>query len=371
MFSLTESKSQSFGEQLSWVRSYLNQRLSFIHRIGVALYDETTGSLKTFAFSGDEAENLTFYEYKLSNSESLRKLKETRQPRIVQDITAFSSNGREHTESIRKAGYKSSYIVPIYDAEKFIGMVSFNSKEKDYFQDDVIIALKLAVNFISLLMTNLKRTQHTLEATIQTTLELTHEKDPETREHVSRVAYYARHIAKGVASKYQLNDEFIEYVFMFSPLHDIGKISIPDDILRKPGKLTVEEFEVMKTHTIKGYDLSKTMLKNYGLEKIKQAGVIKNIIRSHHEKLDGSGYPDGLKEKEIPTEAKIVAVADIFDALTTVRPYKLSWSNEEAFEELLRMSNKGLLCQSCVQALIEEEESIQEIQTLLADKRPA
>lgn len=371
MFALTESKSRSFGEQLSLVHGYLNQRLSFIHRIGVALYDETTESLKTFAYSGDETEGLTFYEYKLSKSESLSHLKESRQPRTVQDISAFSSNGREHTETIKKAGYKSSYIVPIYDAEKFIGMVTFNSKEKGYFQDDVTMDLKLAVNFIRLLVINLKRMQNTLEATIKTTLELTHEKDPETREHVSRVAYYARHIAKGVATKYQLNDEFAEYVFMFSPLHDIGKISIPDDILRKPGKLTVEEFEVMKTHTIKGYDLSKIMLKNYGLEKIKQAAVIKNIIRSHHEKLDGSGYPDGLKEGEISVEAKIVAVADIFDALTTVRSYKLPWSNEKAFEELLHMSNKGLLCQNCVQALIEEEESIREIQTLLADKRPA
>lgn len=114
-----------------------------------------------------------------------------------------------------------------------------------------------------------------------------------------------------------------------SALHDVGKIAIPDEILLKPGKLTKEEFAVMKTHTTKGAE----MLSGGSSELLQRAEV---IARSHHERWDGSGYPDGLKGEEIPLSARLAAIADVFDALTSERPYKKAWDPDEAAAEILR-----------------------------------
>jgi HD-GYP domain-containing protein (c-di-GMP phosphodiesterase class II) len=110
-----------------------------------------------------------------------------------------------------------------------------------------------------------------------------------------------------------------------TPLHDIGKIGIEDSILRKPGKLTEEEFEIMKTHTIRGYEI---------LKDLPDMGPCLPIVRNHHERWDGKGYPDGLAGERIPKLARIVAVADAFDAMTTDRPYRPALPLEVAFAEI-------------------------------------
>ena len=112
-----------------------------------------------------------------------------------------------------------------------------------------------------------------------------------------------------------------------APMHDIGKIGIPDQVLLKPGTLTAEEFEVMKTHTTIGYDL----LKGSDSAVVRAAAT---ITYTHHERFNGKGYPRGLKGDEIPLYGRIVAVADVFDALTSIRPYKRAWTTDEALDYL-------------------------------------
>jgi HD-GYP domain-containing protein (c-di-GMP phosphodiesterase class II) len=171
---------------------------------------------------------------------------------------------------------------------------------------------------------------------------------------------YARLIAKEVAKKYQLNDELVENIFLFSPLHDIGKIGISDSILLKPGKLTDTEFCTMKTHAMKGAEIIDMMLKNLGFDEFPHAEILRNIALYHHEAINGSGY-NGLTDKEIPIEAKIVAVADVFDALTSVRPYKEAWSNDRAFMFLQSMAGSKF-DNDCVDALINCRDEIEGIQ---------
>ena len=144
-------------------------------------------------------------------------------------------------------------------------------------------------------------------------------RDPETGAHIQRMAYYSQAIAKGL----DLDESVQKLILEAAPMHDVGKIGIPDYILLKPGKLTLEEFEVMKGHARLGHEL----LNNSGSE-ILRAGA--QIAISHHEKYDGSGYPRGLKGNDIPLFGRIVAVADVFDALTSERPYKKAWSLEDA-----------------------------------------
>ncbi len=146
-------------------------------------------------------------------------------------------------------------------------------------------------------------------------------KDAETASHISRMSRYCGFLAAGLG----LGEEEAQLVEQASPMHDIGKIGIPDSILLKPGALTPEEWEVMKKHTLFG----ARILGSSSFELLR-AGEI--IALSHHEKWDGSGYPKGLSGEEIPLYGRICAVADVFDALTNRRPYKEAFSNEVSLD---------------------------------------
>ncbi|NUV00055.1 phosphohydrolase [Marinitoga sp. 1154] len=152
------------------------------------------------------------------------------------------------------------------------------------------------------------------------------EYDEVTGEHIHRLAKYSRFIAE----KLNLDKKSIENIYLYAPLHDIGKILIDKSILLKNGNLTDEEWQEMKKHTIYG---AKILDEPY-------FKIARNIALYHHEKYDGSGYPYGLKGDEIPIEAQIVALADIYDALRSKRPYKKEFSHEVTTEIILKGDNR-------------------------------
>lgn len=155
------------------------------------------------------------------------------------------------------------------------------------------------------------------------------EKDPYTRGHSDRVTRYSLQIAREM----QLDDEFLEILRISAQLHDVGKIGIEDHILKKPGALTPEEFEIMKTHTTKGANI---------LRPVKQLKEMLPGIELHHEALDGRGYPYGLQGEQIPLLARVIAVADTFDALTTNRPYQRAHEPKEALRIIHNLAGKRL-----------------------------
>ena len=174
-------------------------------------------------------------------------------------------------------------------------------------------------------------------------------RDPETGAHILRMAHYSQLIARGLGLS--INDQ--ELLLEAAPMHDIGKVGIADKILLKPGRLDAEEFEVMKQHAIYGYELL-----HGSSSKVLQAGA--EIARGHHEKFDGSGYPAGVSGTDIPIFSRIVAVADVFDALTSERPYKKAWTLEAAVDFLVQGSGNHFDPQ-CVQAFLNAWDDVMEI----------
>ncbi|MFW1677856.1 HD domain-containing phosphohydrolase [Pontibacter sp. JAM-7] len=164
---------------------------------------------------------------------------------------------------------------------------------------------------------------------IQMLGEAGHYNDTDTGEHIWRMAAYAQCLAEAAG----LDQRSCELIQLAAPMHDTGKIGIPDQILRKPAKLDADEWQVMKTHTQIGYDiLSRSTAPVFQMAA--------EIALNHHEKWDGTGYPAGLKGADIPLSARIVAVADVYDALTMIRPYKAAWSSEQAFEHIVSERGK-------------------------------
>ena len=140
--------------------------------------------------------------------------------------------------------------------------------------------------------------------------------------------------SKLLGIRFGLDGRWAETVSEFSRLHDIGKVAIPDGILLKPSRLTLQERAVMCTHTTHGLTIVEGLVESSGMIRTSDAAILKAIVELHHESPDGSGYPHGLRDTAIPIEARIVKVADIFDALTTPRPYKSPWPVDQALDWL-------------------------------------
>lgn len=255
-------------------------------------------------------------------------------------VNNINANGAMNTESVE---YAHAAIAPLRVGE-FVGSFSTFRKNanRPFFSGDIKLLeavsaqLSLALNTIHVL----EEQKKLFDAAIFSLARLTESRDPETGEHLERMSTYARILADRISKidKYRdrLGDDFVEDVYRSSPLHDIGKVGIPDSILLKDTSLTAEEWEIMKTHTTIGGDTLRDA--EFRLSTTGETFLTfgKLIAYCHHEKWDGSGYPKGLSHEQIPLAARIVALADAYDAMTSKRCYKDAISHEETREEIIR-----------------------------------
>ncbi|MEO5377638.1 MAG: PAS domain S-box protein [Magnetococcus sp. DMHC-6] len=255
----------------------------------------------------------------------------------TQELLFADDHSQEHEIQFEGMKPHSHYCVPIMFAKRLLGVLNIYLPAGHIRNADEESILQTIVHTLATIIER-RRMESVLQATHEklreTRLEIIRRlgmaaeyRDNETGLHVIRMSKYAVLLAKSIG----LSELQCEILLNAAPMHDVGKIGVSDTILLKKARLIAEEFEIMKKHTVIGAD----MLYGHNEEPLNTAHL---IALTHHEKWDGSGYPYGLKGKEIPLVGHICAIADVFDALTSERPYKKSWSVEEAMAELERSS---------------------------------
>ena len=360
-------KKSTVREKIDVIYTAVNLQFPFINRVAIALLDKKTDALRTFVFAGVDSP-LINYESPLSQSPSLQRIIDAEKPRVVNDISEVYGDENLHSQKLKEAGFVSSYTMPIFHNGILFGFVFFNSMDAGQFDQKNLKTLDIFAHLISTVVTSEMVSSQILMAAIKSANDMVHYRDPETKEHLERMAHLSRMIALKLSQDghRSFSDEEIDTIFRFAPLHDVGKVAIPDNILLKPGKLTDEEFEVMKTHATKGREIIDRMIGNFGLDSIINIDILRNIAELHHESLDGTGYPLGLEGEDVPNEARITAVADVFDALTSARPYKEAWSNKKAFAYLRKLA-RTRFDHDCVEALVNNPDEVVKIQERFRD----
>ncbi|MBI3561114.1 MAG: HD domain-containing protein [Gammaproteobacteria bacterium] len=349
-------------EKLIHIHRAVMLHLEFVARIAIALYDPKTTVLKSYLHSGGEPDDAAQYQSHLQDAPSLAAILREGRPRVINNLLTFEDGKTAQLQRIGRQGYAASYTLPMFSNGVFFGFIFFNSHQCDVFTESVLNQLDIFGHMISLMVVNELSNMRSLLGAISTVPQPHKTSDPETGSHWDRMSRYSRLIALTLAPRYQLNDNYVDHIFMYSPLHDIGEIGIPDHILLKPATLTDQELLVMRSHTERGRVMIDDLLASFGLDALQHVNILRNIAEFHHEAINGRGYPRGLKGKEIPLEARIVAVADVFDALTSRRSYKDAWTNDDAFATLQRLAGEKL-DNECVSALMTNRKEIDAIQT--------
>jgi putative two-component system response regulator len=214
-----------------------------------------------------------------------------------------------------------------------VGVFDFGSRRSGAFTATEIGMCTMLVDQMSYSLENIRlvnELSRSRDAVIRGMALLAEIRDTHIREHLSRICAYSGFLAGLLPERPgypEVTLQFIETIARAAALHDVGKVGIPDAILLKPGKLTEAEFAVMKSHTEMGAELLEGLIQDYGTYSMISMGA--EVARAHHERWDGSGYPAGLKGREIPLSARIVAICDVYDALTSRRVYKDAWTHEK------------------------------------------
>lgn len=333
----------------------------FVARVALALYDPQSARLIAYVHSSDD-EGAPRAPVPLEDAPSLRGLLDEGHPLVVRCPLTFEDADHEPSNRLGRSGYAASYTLPLFADGAFLGFVFFNSREPGVFSAPAIAQLGIFGHLASLLVVRELAAIRSLAATLDGARLLAFAREAGTGSHLDRLSRYAGLAARALAGRHAaLDEEFIERIECYAPLHDIGKNGIPDAILLKAGPLDPDEREVVRTHPNRGHAILEDLITHFGLEALADTDLALAIVLHHHERVDGTGYPHGLAGEAIPLEARIVAAADVLDALTSARPYREALSNDDAFALLERMAGTQL-DEECVRALVDARGEVERIQ---------
>ncbi len=345
----TINQGSSFRETLHLVFKTFINYIPFNY-IGVTIFDGYSGNILIAPYGESDGSFPDLPERLMNQSvnieeTSLKKIIISNQPRIINDLQDYAGRNeiKEYTKIILEEGILSSITLPLIVNGKPLGFLFFSSKERNIYTDMHLAFLRNISNAIAL---SFEKNIFVDELVYSSTLALAkmaEARDEDTADHLDRMKQYTVQLARCMKEEHvydeQLTPEYIHGLERFSPMHDIGKVGIRDNVLLKPGKLNEEEMAHMKTHALYGANVLKEAENNIARSgrTLFQIGI--RIAASHHEKWNGSGYPSGLAGLSIPLEARIVAIADVLDALTTRRPYKEAFDFDISVRMIIQ--NKG------------------------------
>jgi HD-GYP domain-containing protein (c-di-GMP phosphodiesterase class II) len=355
------------GELLRIVQRRLEALDLGITRIAFVHHEASTDLLSTSCETGADggptdrdgepgSSHPHFEPRALATVPSLGRLRDGRQARVLHDLERELDPTSDHSRWLLAQGWRASLTLPLFHHNRLLGFLFLNSTRAEAFDPRALAALQPHLELLLLQISHHFRNITSLDGSLGQLLEIAELRDQETATHMERVALYSHLIALQLETQRPLPADFSENLHRFAAFHDLGKVGIPDRILLKPEPLSREERLVMQSHVVIGMALVEKLITAMGLEDDTGIDLLRQVVAHHHESLDGSGYPAGLRGEEVSLAGRIVAVADIYDALTQARPYKPPFPESHAVQTLRSMVQAGKLDGDCVEALLSNDE---------------
>ena len=341
-------------------------RIAFVH------HDTSTDLLATYGETGTPAgptgrdgepvwSHPHFEPRTLATVPSLGRLRDQRQARVLQDLERELHPASDHSRWLLAQGWRASLTLPLFNRRRLLGFLFLDSTRVGAFEPRAMAALDPHLELLLFRISNHFSSIASLDATLRLLLEIAELRDQKTATHMERVSLYSRLIALQLETQRSLPANFSANLHRFAAFHDLGKVGIPDRILLKTEALSREERQVMESHVLIGLALIEKLITALGLEDDPSIDLLRQVVAHHHEGLDGSGYPAGLRGAEVSLAGRIVAVADNYDALTQARPYKPPFPESHAAQTLRSMVQAGKLDGDCVDALLRNDDQRQAI----------
>lgn len=341
------NKNLSFEGILNYIYSTFSEFIPYSH-IGIALLKDNCRILEaSYGISDpmlkDLPKKIAGIRAEVSKT-SLERIVIDGTPRVINDLEEYTKNKEtDYNKILLEAGIKSSITLPLTVNDRPIGIIFFSNVQKDIYKDEHIEFLKTLANSIAISLNKNIFIDEMLYSTLLALTKMAEARDEDTAYHLDRMTAYSVKITEFLIKDNLYCDyltvSFIKGIERFSPMHDIGKVGVKDGILLKEGKLMADEYEEMKKHVIYGANVLKTAESNIEKQSHSMFKMGIEIVEGHHEKWDGSGYPYGKAGYDIPLSARIVAIADVFDALTSKRSYKEAYGFEESFNYIIKESD--------------------------------
>ena len=337
-----------------------------IGRISFVIHDPASDQLRTYLSHDPKVPERRFDERTLASLPALISPQAQREARVIDDLATELDPTSEQNRWLLAQGWRSCLTVPLLRRDALLGFLFLDASRPAAFDGPALEILQPHLDLLLLRIGDDLGSMADLHAILELIVEIAALRDPQTGHHLQRVSHYCRLVAQELAEELPLPPDFAELLFRFGALHDVGKMGIPDRVLLKPREHNPAEREVMRSHVAIGIALIERLIETLHLGDKPATQLLRQVVAHHHEYLDGSGYPAGLRGEAVSLAGRIVAVADIYDSLTQARPYKAAFSEHHAEQILRSMVGAGKLDGRCVEALLRAKQHRAVIQALPA-----